>query len=917
MMVPSRIDDRYEVRELLGEGGVSVVYKAYDFQSDADVALKIMKDAAGPAALHLFAREWRELASISHPNIADVLDSGECQEDGRRKPYVVMPLLPGRTLDRLIREASHRLSAETVVNILVQTCHGLQAAHDHNLIHRSLKPANLFVMDDDSVKIVDFGMLHLVNVTKTGVGIQGTLQYMAPEQLELKDVTAATDIFSLGVVAYEALTGVKPFDRGTESATVQAIRNEFPPPASELNPAVNKALGQVVAKAMAKGPWHRFSSASEFAEYLQKTFKDETIELFGDARIQSRVARARRALGEGDLEFASEILNDLQSENPADSEIGRLLEEVGRAACSKAIRQLLDTARMRLEEAEFPLAWQKVQEALQKDHGNAEAQALLAEIETCRNEQQCERWRSLVQQHFHNRAFTQARQAIEEIRKIQRDGLEVAELMAEADRLENEFRGACEEEEKQYQSAMRAYGNGEIGTALSKLVKVLGLDSRAPGFIVPGRDEVYRETYNRIRTELEAVQHAITEIEEVMATGNLARAAVMSGEQLAKYPYDFGLQALRLKVEDQLRQEKSAYIAEVGRRVEAEPDLDRKLRLLEEALQRYPKEPHLRELESSLRKRWDLVESMAVRARQYEDQSLLEEASGQWNSVRSIYPQYPGLDLEIQRVQLRLKHQKREETKLNWVDRIDRLLETSDYDGAHAVAVEALAEFSGDEELLSLKRHAREGRERGIEGQELMAQAQGFRANRSFAEAIELLRRAIGLNPNNAGIRDELASALAGQAQSLLANDWRAAEPLIQEALHIAPANALAKSLRPSVVLARRMEFVDGCLSQVRELQAAGDLGSALAAVQEGLTSYPHDNRLLQLQNALRSTMAKEAYMRRRRNLEELKQRPPQAEVPREETIVTVPMPGGVSRTTNPDDAELPTVISGGQQPVE
>jgi serine/threonine-protein kinase len=917
MTTPSRIDERYEIGELLGEGGMGVVYKAYDLVGKGYVALKIMKDTADPAALDRFAHEWKALANI-HPNIVDVVGSGECQEDGRRKPYVVMPLLSGRTLDSLIREASHRLTVERVVDILVRTCQGLQAAHDHNVVHRDLKPSNIFVMDDDSVKIVDFGMLHLVDVRKTssgavaGIGADslGTLQYMSPEQLEKKEITPATDIFSLGVIAYEALTGVKPFDRGTGSATVQAIRNEFPPPAAEVNPAVNRGLGQVVAKAMAKGPWNRFGSAREFGEYLQKALADDAVDLFGDARIQPRVARARRALREGDLEFATEILNDLQKEGPVDSEIGRLLEEVREAAYSKAVRQLLDSARMRLEELEFALAWQKVQEALQKDTGNAEAQALLAEIETRRGEQQIERWRSLVRQHFQNHAFTQARQAIEEIRKVGSDDLEVAELMTSADCLENEFRALCEEKERQYQSAMRAYGNGEIGTALSKLVKILGLDSRTPAFIAPGRDEVYRETYNRIRTELENAQHAIAEIEEVMAAGNLARAAEMSREQSERYPYDFGLQALKLKVEDQLRQEKSAYIAETGRRVEAEPDLDSKLNLLEEALEKYPKEPHLRELKSSLRKRLDLVESMAMRARQYEEQNLLAEALGQWNSLRSIYAQYGGLDFEIQHVELRLQQQKREETRLNWVDRIGRLLQTSDYDGAHNLAIEALAEFSGDLELLSLERQALEGRERGFEGQKLMRQAQSLRGERSFAEAIELLRRANNLDPNNVEIRNELANSLAGQARALLANDWRAADPLIQEALHIAPANSLAKSLRPSVLLAKRMALVDRCLAQVRELQAAGDISAALAALQEGLAAYPHDSRLVQLQSVLRSAIAQEAYTRRRRNLDERRQRPPEAAGVRQDTIVTAVLePGTVASGTNPA-AELPTVVS-------
>src|ERR1700722_4371093 len=110
MNLPSRLDDPYEVREILGRGGMGIVYKAYDSQRRGYVALKTMKDAADPASLKLFAQEGRTLANISHPNIVDIFDSGELEEDRQGKPYFVMPLLPGKTLDNLIRDASHRLT---------------------------------------------------------------------------------------------------------------------------------------------------------------------------------------------------------------------------------------------------------------------------------------------------------------------------------------------------------------------------------------------------------------------------------------------------------------------------------------------------------------------------------------------------------------------------------------------------------------------------------------------------------------------------------------------------------------------------------------------------------------------------------------------------------------------------------------
>jgi serine/threonine protein kinase len=188
MVQHSRIDGRYEITAVLGQGGMGIVYKAYDSQRQGDVALKTMKDAADPAALELFAQEWRTLANISHPNIVDVFNWGEFEEDNQRKPYFVMPLLRGKTLDKLIRDGAHHLTVQRVVEILVQTCRGLQAAHSGGLIHRDLKPSNLFVLNDDSVKIIDFGMVHLTDIGKSITGIKGTLQYMAPSRINLSSV---------------------------------------------------------------------------------------------------------------------------------------------------------------------------------------------------------------------------------------------------------------------------------------------------------------------------------------------------------------------------------------------------------------------------------------------------------------------------------------------------------------------------------------------------------------------------------------------------------------------------------------------------------------------------------------------------------------------------------------------------------
>ena len=254
MAVPKQIKDRYEIRQVLGQGGMGVVYNAYDTVVKRSVALKTVRDTPSRAALELFYKECDVLASISHPNIVDIFDLGEFDDDGASKPYFVMPLLPGKTLGELIAAKSSRLTVSRVVEIICQTCRGLQAAHERGLVHRDLKPSNLLVMEDDSVKIIDFGIAHMADAHST-VGHKGTLLYMAPEQVELKAPSALSDIFALGVVSFEAITLRHPFERGTASELASAIVKHIPPPASELNPLVNGMISRVIHKAMAKQPW--------------------------------------------------------------------------------------------------------------------------------------------------------------------------------------------------------------------------------------------------------------------------------------------------------------------------------------------------------------------------------------------------------------------------------------------------------------------------------------------------------------------------------------------------------------------------------------------------------------------------------------------------------------------------------------
>src|SRR5215469_461658 len=192
-MAFGKIAGRYELQEQLGEGGMGVVWRALDTKTGSAVAIKVIRDISDPSAVEMFTKEWRALAEMSHPNIVEVRDVDVIEENKRRKPFFVMPLLHGATLADLISHSSSRLTVSRVVEIAVQVCKGLQAAHQRGLVHRDLKPSNIFVMDDFTVKIIDFGVVYLAGAKST-TGQKGTWQYMSPEQAQLKEITAASDI---------------------------------------------------------------------------------------------------------------------------------------------------------------------------------------------------------------------------------------------------------------------------------------------------------------------------------------------------------------------------------------------------------------------------------------------------------------------------------------------------------------------------------------------------------------------------------------------------------------------------------------------------------------------------------------------------------------------------------------------------
>ncbi len=272
---------RYQVSEILGKGAMGTVFKGVDPAIGRPVALKTIRldfvsDETEMAELRdRLQREAQAAGKLSHPNIVTIYDAGS---EGTLQ-YIAMEYLEGQTLEQLIKKRV-QFSYKIIANIILQICDALDYAHNQGIIHRDIKPANIMVLSNYGVKVMDFGIARIdtSSMTRTGIAM-GTPNYIAPELLQGKDVDRRCDIYSLGVVIYELLTGRRPFKGENLTSLVYSIVNDVPPPPSTINDNMPLIFDHITAKALAKSPVDRYQKASD----LKLALKD-FIGSFGEVK---------------------------------------------------------------------------------------------------------------------------------------------------------------------------------------------------------------------------------------------------------------------------------------------------------------------------------------------------------------------------------------------------------------------------------------------------------------------------------------------------------------------------------------------------------------------------------------------------------------------------------------------------------
>ncbi len=300
MTSPQHLSDRYELGDILGFGGMSEVHLARDVRLHRDVAVKVLRaDLARDPSFYLrFRREAQNAAALNHPSIVAVYDTGEADTPTGPLPYIVMEYVDGVTLRDIVHNDGP-LPARRAIEIIADACQALNFSHQNGIIHRDVKPANIMISTTNAVKVMDFGIARAIadsgnSVTQTAAVI-GTAQYLSPEQARGEPVDARSDVYSLGCVLYEILTGEPPFTGDSPVAVAYQHVREDPVPPSKRHEGISPDLDAVVLKALAKNPENRYQTAAEMRADLVRVHNGEPPEapkVFTDAERSSLLSSA-------------------------------------------------------------------------------------------------------------------------------------------------------------------------------------------------------------------------------------------------------------------------------------------------------------------------------------------------------------------------------------------------------------------------------------------------------------------------------------------------------------------------------------------------------------------------------------------------------------------------------------------------
>ncbi|HEX9120425.1 MAG TPA: protein kinase [Terriglobales bacterium] len=588
--VPPRIG-KYDIVELIGRGGMGIVYKGNDTRIGRLVAIKVMTGGIGddPELRQRFYHEAQSAGKLQHPNIVTVYELGELDAT----PYLVMEFIEGEALDHIIH--AHRdLPLEEKLDLVVQICNGLHYAHKQSIVHRDIKPGNIMVTTNGTVKIVDFGLAHIGadHMTRPGQ-VMGSINYMSPEQINGQPVDFRTDVFATGVVLYQLLTYALPFQGADTGSTLLKIIHEPPLPLQTFLKEYPPELENVIQRALAKDREARFASAEDFAVDL-----GQILDELKRKKIEQRLQTVQELMARSELDEAQEQLNQVLKLDRQHRRGNELMREVRRRIQKRVAQQQAQELRRKAEEAvgrqNFDEALLNLKEAVKLDDSNPELIQLRDSVQETKA--RGERIRQALQRAESAQASGELQESLKAIEEV----LALDSTHAEARAMHAAVSDAIRvrERRKQFQElserARKQIAAREFQQALDTLKKAEQIDAAAAVLKELTRAAATGLEQERCRREIERLA---AEIEDALNHDDYRAALAKAEEGLRQFAEDRRLQQLKtMAVKQRQAGERRAYIAEqiaTARRLLESGKTAEALAIVEAASGKYPAEAAL------------------------------------------------------------------------------------------------------------------------------------------------------------------------------------------------------------------------------------------------------------------------------------------------------------------------------------
>jgi eukaryotic-like serine/threonine-protein kinase len=869
---------KYEVLGELGHGAMGVVYRARDPIINRLVALKTITTglASDPGLLERFYREAQSAGGLQHPNIVTIYDMGEAAS----LPYIAMELVEGENLEQLIARRAP-LPMTLKLAYAMQACRALEYAHKRGIVHRDIKPGNVMLSKDGTVKVVDFGIARVLENSKTQTGMLiGTFAYMSPEQYHGEHADERSDIWSFGIMLYELLSYQRPFVKPTPAALMNAICNEEPTPLSAHIGDIPNGLQIVVSKLLQKSPADRYQSMEDVLLELDPVLKTLQVQLVVDL-----VAQSRELIERNDYAEARDLLRQALQVESSNVQARGLLEKanagVRRLANRPKAQQCVERGQALLDEGKLQQAKIEAEHSLEFDStfvpGLELQHAILEKVERARLVAE---WLEAARQRLAEGMPEEAETELAKVLQSEPGNAQAVALQQQAakERIERERRQRLSE-------GLRHARELWTQQKFADCVEFLGVFEKD----FPEEEEVRRllETVREDQAEHQK-QQGLVESRNLLAAGRHEDCRARLVLLQKQFPRDEEIPRLLEEVlRDQANQRRLHGLSE-ARNLLSAGQFDKCESVLSALSKEFPEDPEIARLlenvhQNQAEQRRSAAYAQArnlLSARRYDDCSAL---------LKNLEKDFPG-DEEISRLQRVVLEEQAQQRKRTGLEEARNLLSARRYDECVAVLTKLEKEFPRDVEIQKLQAAVREDQAKQRKSQQF-EEARNLLASKEYEKALRLLTALQKEFPQESDIRNLLEAARneqaeqrkregVAQARNLLAARRydEATELLSKLQREFSDEKSIAKLLESvkkeqadqrkrdglaesrKLLAARRYDESIALLSKLQaDFPSDGEIGKALGSTREDFAEYSKQQKLAEARNLLASQSFAEA----------------------------------------------------------